>query len=141
MLSKSGFMKTIFENQAEQIFWRNIFAKLFYESKPDTWDYQWALICYINGGLTALPNQNLITNVGFGIDATHTTETSKSSRKTGSLGEIQHPTFILRDTDADHYTYENHFNGKSQGPKTLDIPTLKSYFKYKILKFANLFRD
>lgn len=141
ILSNSGLMKTIFENQAEQIFWRNIFAKLFYESKPDTWDYQWALICYINGGLTALPNQNLISNIGFGIDATHTTETSKASRNTGSLGEIQHPTFILRDTDADRYTYENHFNGKSKGATTIDIPTLKSNFKHKILKLAKLFRD
>jgi hypothetical protein len=40
--------------------------------KADTWDYQWIYNCYINGGLAVTPRVNLVSNIGFGEDATHT---------------------------------------------------------------------
>lgn len=40
----------------------------------DTWDYQWLFTCASNNGLAAIPSGNLITNIGFGHEATHTTE-------------------------------------------------------------------
>lgn len=48
---------------------------LFQHFKPaltDAWDTQWSLICYILGGRWISPTVNLVTNVGFGGDATHT---------------------------------------------------------------------
>jgi len=38
----------------------------------DTWDYQWNFTVRINNGLSIRPNTNLVGNVGFGEDATHT---------------------------------------------------------------------
>lgn len=43
--------------------------------KIDTWDYQWALTRYINGGLSIIPSVNLVVNIGFDRDATHTSLT------------------------------------------------------------------
>jgi glycosyltransferase involved in cell wall biosynthesis len=40
----------------------------------DTWDYQWTLHHAIQGRLAAIPCENLIENVGFGQEATHTVE-------------------------------------------------------------------
>ncbi len=42
------------------------------DGKIDTWDFQWMLTCWIQNGLTILPNVNLVSNIGFGADATHT---------------------------------------------------------------------
>ena len=72
----------------------------------DRWAYRWFLVCQINGGLNVLPNKNLISNMGFGPDATHTklvvnTQSQLSANKTGLL-PIKHPTFIC-DLDADTY--------------------------------------
>ena len=39
----------------------------------DTWDYQWAFACWVHGLYTIVPNVNLVTNLGFARDATHTT--------------------------------------------------------------------
>ena len=36
------------------------------------WDYQWALACWSRGGHALIPRQNLISNCGCGLDATHT---------------------------------------------------------------------
>jgi len=38
----------------------------------DTWDYQWSFARFINRMYTIVPKKNLITNLGFGEDATHT---------------------------------------------------------------------
>lgn len=46
-----------------------------YEGKIDVADYQWDLICRLNNGVCIVPKHNLVENIGFGKDATHTTET------------------------------------------------------------------
>jgi hypothetical protein len=44
-----------------------------YNNKIDTWDYQWVLGARINRRISVVPNINLISNIGFRADATHTT--------------------------------------------------------------------
>jgi len=41
-------------------------------SRKTVWDYQWQFICKINSGLIIVPNKNLVTNLGFGAEATNT---------------------------------------------------------------------
>ena len=43
----------------------------------DTWDYQWGFARHVNSGLACVPSKNLIENIGFGIEATHTTTKQK----------------------------------------------------------------
>lgn len=43
-----------------------------YLGKVDTWDYQWSYAARLNGRLAVTPNVNLISNIGFGPNATHT---------------------------------------------------------------------
>lgn len=43
----------------------------------DTWDYAWLFTCWLHNGLSILPEVNLVTNIGFGEDATHTKSSSK----------------------------------------------------------------
>lgn len=38
----------------------------------DTWDFQWSFARLIQSGLSVVPARNLIANIGFGADATHT---------------------------------------------------------------------
>ena len=58
----------------------------------------------MNGGLTALPNRNLVDNIGYGVNATHTqTQILDTSVLQGIDGNLKHPSFLLRDCDADSY--------------------------------------
>ena len=45
----------------------------------DTWDYQLQYMVWSKNGLSAMPKNNLVSNIGFGPNATHTTEDSKFS--------------------------------------------------------------
>lgn len=66
-----GRMADWFYSPAEKTSWTNIFEKV-YQGEVDTWDYQWSFAVLLHGRLSILPNVNLISNIGFGPDATHT---------------------------------------------------------------------
>jgi hypothetical protein len=68
-------------SSAEEKYWTNIFDKV-YQGEVDTWDYQWFFALLMHGRLSILPNVNLVSNIGFGPHATHTT-------KVGALSNLQ----------------------------------------------------
>ncbi|MBD1916311.1 MULTISPECIES: glycosyltransferase family 2 protein [Cyanophyceae] len=108
----SGLLSIIFENPLEQQYWGRIWDTLYTQNKPDTWDYQWTFTCMSNGGLTILPNINLVSNIGFGSDATHTTQKSMLSNIPAlDIGEINHPSSILRNCTADAHTSSHYYSG------------------------------
>jgi hypothetical protein len=78
-----------------------------YRGEVDTWDTQWMLSSWLANGLTILPDVNLITNIGFGAEATHT-RSSRSEMANLKASEIQfplrHPSNIQRNVEADLFT-------------------------------------
>jgi hypothetical protein len=100
------------ENPKEITHWESIFDSC-YHGQIDTWDYQWVFTCWRQGGLAIHPNENLVSNIGFGPDATHFKEDhSTLGIPIRELEELVHPTEVLRDRDADLYTYEEHIHPK-----------------------------
>ena len=69
----------------------------------DTWDVQWMFHFLRRGFVSAHPNTNLIQNVGFGADATHTT--GRVSGVVGAFGTLEfplvHPAEVQADLAAD----------------------------------------
>jgi len=91
---------------AEQVRkWRRIFQAVA-DGKIDTWDYQWTFACWMNSALTILPRTNLVSNIGFGAEATHTTGASKLSELTTHELQfpLRHSPFVIRDARADAFT-------------------------------------
>jgi hypothetical protein len=70
-----GWLLDMLCSKTELASWTEIFDKV-HEGNIDTWDFQWTFACWLQGRLTVLPNNNLISNIGFGADATHTTTES-----------------------------------------------------------------
>ena len=135
-LRKSKLLKTIFEDSVERKYWSDIWQKLLERGQPDTWDYQWSFTCFVNGGLTALPNRNLVRNVGFGKDATHTTGRSINTMVGFGIDPNKHPTFVLRDGAADRYSFDHNFGGNWQRfpLSLLHLPKKFAAIIYRVLK-------
>jgi hypothetical protein len=109
---KRHWLESFLENPAEVQYWESIFDRLC-RGEIDTWDYQWLFACWQHGGLSILPNVNLITNIGVGPDATHFKDTySTVGIPTGELTEFIAPAAIARDKEADRFTFEEHIGGK-----------------------------
>lgn len=152
----------VFENKVISDFWLTAFEKV-YNEEIDTWDYQWVYTNFINNSLSIMPFRNLISNIGFGIDATHTVskDDKDANRELEQMNSIiKHPSFLVHNKTLDNYIYESHL-GVVQNKKEFDVTRkkgkckstssdvfIKSYHKIKfalcspkqfIKKYLNLF--
>jgi hypothetical protein len=71
----SGLLEQAFSERRLTRYWTGIFDQMHAGSGPNICDYQWAYTNLVQHSLIAVPRTNLITNIGFGADATHTTGT------------------------------------------------------------------
>jgi hypothetical protein len=58
-----------------QAVWKDLWKFIFEGTKSgtiDTWDYQWAYTCLKNNQFCIRPNLNLVKNIGFTVNSTHT---------------------------------------------------------------------
>lgn len=120
-------LKELFNNFTEEKYWGYIF-ELVHKKNIDTWDYQWFFSCLLNGQLTVVPQVSLITNIGFGANATHTTEQSLLAHIEKGTMEFppKHPLGIHQNRVLD----DRHFD-------MIFSPSISRRFKEKIYKLKN----
>lgn len=76
----------------------------YFERGKCPWDYLWWISCMGAGGLCAVPKVNLITNEGFGEDATHTQDKGSYSGETFRMDfPLRFPREVERDRNFDRY--------------------------------------
>lgn len=110
----------------------HIYLRTMYDNikrcKIDTWDYQYSFLNLYNRKLSVIPNCNLISNIGFDNQATHTKIKNKQSNIPVQEMKfpLNHPSVIVANKEADNYTL------KKEAPATLIV--LLIYFKNLIKK-------
>jgi hypothetical protein len=108
-ISDGSWLESILGETQAVKYWTKIFQTA-YDNKVDSWGYGWTFACWIQNGLTILPNVNLVSNIGFGADATHTSRAIQSvvNNPVREMSfPLQHPPFITRHFEADRFTWEN----------------------------------
>ena len=83
---------------------------------PHIWDYQWHFAVAANGGLTIIPAVNLVTNIGFGDDATHTFDLTDQDAHPAAhelAFPLRHPPVVLRDARRDARHFREHLAGRA----------------------------
>ena len=98
----------------ERRYWSKIFERVR-AGQIDSWAYPWSASVWYHGGLTATPNVNLVSNIGFGADSTHTASADSplSGMATRAIGEIRHPKTIEQDASADRYVFDYTMGGRA----------------------------
>jgi hypothetical protein len=105
LLKNQKTWREVFFNEYEEKKWRPKFQSV-YDNKYDTWDYQWTFAIWKSKGLAVTPQVNLISNIGFDKNATHTiSKNNLSSLKTMQIGEWRWTDTIAINQDADKYTF------------------------------------
>lgn len=111
-------------------YWMQHFEKT-YKGEIDTWDYQWTFACWMQNALNVLPSVNLVSNIGFTHNATHTD--SKSPFSNMAVEPISfplyHPPSVVRNDRADDFTQKTHYN-----------PGILKRVKYKLINLGLLAR-
>lgn len=102
--------KVLCNDPEELVYWAAIFDKVK-AGRVDSWDYAWVHACFARAGLSIVPSVNLISNIGFSDDATHTLSGSPlANLPTGSITDVRHPAGISVSEQLDTYSFRNRIN-------------------------------
>jgi hypothetical protein len=119
-------------------YWHKVFDPIYKNPTGITWDYQWTFACWMQSGLTIIPNTNLVSNVGVGADSTHFTsgqEFSYINLPTEAMKfPLQHPPLIVRNSEADNFIQRTVYTNNQL---YIMRQRLKKLFKY-LLKIQSL---
>lgn len=108
-------LKSLFKLKKEREYWLDVF-KCTKDGQIDTWDFQFMFLLWKLRGLTVTPNVNLVSNIGDGDEATHTTWGKDNLNlyiQTCNIYPINHPATIQRNRKADEYYFLKFINPKS----------------------------
>lgn len=133
-----GMISTYNVSKLEKEWWISVYKGLkngLYGTS--SWDYQFIFSIWKNKGKSIVPNVNLTTNIGFGIDATHTTNPDDitSNRPVENIFPLTHPTSTQICKQADLYYHELYY-----APHQIQIVwyiRLKRFFKKILRKVLN----
>jgi hypothetical protein len=114
----------LYDDKIEKKYWKKIFNNLISGEKVH-WDYSLLLHLWKKKLLTVTPNVNLVSNIGFGKNASNTTnkKDKRSNMPTYEIGVLNHPKKVKRHLESDRYTFKNVFDNKY------------SYYPYKLIYF------
>jgi hypothetical protein len=100
----AGRLHDILVSNLDVMQWHSLFDQTYKAST--TWDFQWVFTCWTQQGFSIMPNVNLVTNIGFGPDATHMCNPNTMMANFPSQAidfPLKHPSYIVRDAIADDY--------------------------------------
>jgi len=87
-------------------YWQFVLERA-YRGEIDTWDYQWFFANWLEGRMSVVPTVNLISNIGYKENATHTVN-SKSHLANIPRNQIcfplKHPLGVFKNIQADQFT-------------------------------------
>lgn len=138
-ISDQSFKYAFKDNQAAKDYFINVFKKVA-NHEVDTWDYQWQHAIIKNNGLSICPNVNLVKNIGYREDATHTKLNEPEWNKNNIVGTIRTfrpPVDLIIEYEADKFSLQSIFGIKEAIELNLDVLQIrdKQYVKFfSILK-------
>lgn len=123
-----NLLQDIFSDPHTVATWTRIFQDVT-DGKIDAWDFQWILACWLQNGLAILPNVNLVSNIGFGADATHTFSAESTavddlqlSLATEAINfPLKHANVIIPDTRIDRFIQDALYDYFPKLPKRLQL--------------------
>jgi hypothetical protein len=110
-LRAERILDEIFDEPRAVEFWTQIFDAMHEKRGPNTWDYQWLYTGLKNNSLTIVPSTNLVSNIGFGKDATHTTEADPRFMLPATSMEfpLRHPASLIPSRSLDRKRVQDMF--------------------------------
>jgi hypothetical protein len=102
-LKDSNLLSKAISSRKAVSYWKRALEGV-YRKRIDTWDYQLTFLHWLQGWLSVVPYTNLVSNIGFGKDATHTldTEHALANVTSGQLNfPLMHPIEVSRDLHHD----------------------------------------
>jgi hypothetical protein len=101
-IHENGYLNNVLSEKRVVKYWESIFESV-YRGTTDTWDYQWVFSCWCQGGLSIIPNKNLVSNIGCEY-GTHTNGADSVFSKLPAekiTFPLIHPKYIIRNIESE----------------------------------------
>jgi hypothetical protein len=107
-LRETGWLSDLLGVEFAASRWKD-FCDDAFQGRIDTWDIQWVYSCWAQNALAISPQHNLVTNIGFGPEATHTLDPSSQFANVPSSPiqiPLLHPPVMVRNVKADLHVFD-----------------------------------
>jgi hypothetical protein len=101
-LKNSNWLNKILKSPKAVAYWSRMYDHM--KNGLDTWDYALAYSCWLHKGLSIRSRVNMISNIGFGKEATHTHKTEMADIYANPMDiefPLKHPIAISIDKEID----------------------------------------
>ncbi len=141
-IKEKGYLDKQFNSIYERDYFKFVFERT-YLFPHITWDYQWEFVKRINSGLAVIPCKNMVVNIGYGGDATSTSDSNNPGanlRSEPMSFPLKHPPYIMVDSNADEQAFIDYHSTRGSRVKTyiksiLPLSIQKKLFKAAIERF------
>ncbi len=112
-VKSTNLLQDIFMDSQAVRYWTEL-LQATYDKRIDSWAYRWLFTCWLQSGLSIIPNVNLVSNIGFGLDSTNTK--SKQNKVMDMPIEtlefpLKHTPFVVRNVVADKFAQRVAYEG------------------------------
>lgn len=117
-LREEGWLEDFLGDANAAVYWGHRFDQV--HAGGLSWDIGWLFTCWADQGLTALPTVNLVTNLGFRGDATHTVPLDEHRSPFAAIPTepiafpLAGPEEVARDQETDDFIEDVVFSGNLQ---------------------------
>jgi hypothetical protein len=112
-LRDSGKLRQSLWSSSEDKYWRSIYDAIQERRMKNAWDYQLILTCMRGNHLTIVPSVNLVSNIGFGQDATNCTNGNYLANSVPVHGvefPLVHPETVYASRQVDYQIFRRRFH-------------------------------
>ncbi len=112
---ENGFLRTIFDRHDDLWYWDRHLQRVW-EGDDSVWDMRWTYAVWRQRMLSIIPTVNLVSNVGFGADSTHTSADMHGGHVPSRAMEfpLRHVPLVLRASEHDELIERNLFRKGGQ---------------------------
>lgn len=128
----SGRLRQSLFSDNEDLYWRSIYDRIRDGKMKNAWDYQLMLTCRKSGLLTVVPAVNLVSHVGYGLDAAHCKQDCVLEANIPTCPvtfPLVHPDKIEASPKVDYRIYRRRFNEHLRFKVARRIPGLFQLLK------------
>ena len=111
VLRTTGWLRDVVGRGCATDHWSDVFQRA-HSGSVDSWYHPWMYSCWVRRGLALLPETNLVSNIGFGEDATHTKIMNRrlANRPSASMKfPLRHPPRVSHSRAQDRATFRARF--------------------------------
>ncbi len=131
-VKQEGWLFDLFDERSDALSWQGRFDDLV-SGTLKTWDYRWQFQSWMHSGLHISPKRNLVSNIGFDDQGTHTVDPQdpRANLERSQLNfPLDHPPWIKRDIRRDRVRQRHKFNRRGWLKRRVQgvLQTMQKFF-------------